>query len=821
MAIFTAIGTAIAGALFGGSALAATIIAGVLAFGLQLGISYLTRRNNQKPKPEPYSAVRGEVRYGGKVPAEALFGTGAVKGHRIGYFKWGSGNKFNADVMVLADGWCDGLEDHVYIYGRKRALVSRAIIDNEVAHYGIAGFDNLVSIRFYDGRPDQGVDTKLVSDTAGLGRNWKSTSVVANKTYVVIEREWTANKFDKGRPEITFVLRGLREYDPRKDSTVAGGDGSHRLNDPSTWEHSHNPAWHRLNYQLGIVKGLVSGRTIIGEGKSLGQLDLGSYFAAMNACDALRADGKKTYQCSLWVSADDDHTEVLQEFDDAMCGYGMNRRGLSGVIAGAPQIPVATLTADDISIDRPTTIRHRKRAFERYNTISGQFTSPASQWQPESLNTVKVNADVAADGRVRQTSNDFLQITDADIGQYCLNVRYRQNRLGGSAEVPVSRRLGFRIEEGNWVSYLGKDWLVTGWIADRKLRIRLKLSETSADIYDDESIDPGPVVVEPSVPVNPSLLTTVANFGAEAGLVEGAGGSEVPALRFTWDPPEDPTITAVRFFYQIEGDAKIFEDQSTDPESGEHFTTKDIVSGKVYVARATITTVPDRLKTYTPFVTTATVTNDLKIALRNLQTDVRDLAQTLAVQYQERVVPLIERLARDTAIGTGANNTEVAVVAKQAGATAVALLALNAVVNDPESGLGALAEAMLAVQVDVGNLSAGGLISMKAQIPPPDGVAAQIDILARASDEDDFIQSGFVIQVIQVGGSFESRIVILTDKLIVSDGSEEVLPFVYEDGTLTLENIRLGTLTFDELRSANDKLVIRGSGSNADISVFS
>lgn len=579
MPIFTSIGTAIAGALFSGSVLAANLIAGALAFGTKLAISYLTR-----PKARKYAAVQGETQFGGDVPVGTLYGTGKVRGQRIFYAKFGSGNKYNSEVFVLANGWCDGLEPVVYFYGQKYTLISRPVIGNEAARYETAEFGNNLSFRFYDGRPGQQVDTKLVNDTATLGQKWKATSVCAGLTYVVIEREYD-DRFSKGKPEFDFVLRGLREYDPRKDSTVAGGSGAHRLNNPATWQHSKNPATHRLNYQLGL-RGLVSGRTLIGEGKTLGQLDLGTYIAAMNVCDTLRSDGKKTYECSLFVTGEDDHTEILKEFDDAMAGYGLNRRGLSGVIAGAPQIPVLAITADDIPMERAQELQRRKSAFDLFNHLSGQFTSPESNWQPESLKPVHVNADVAADGRPRQTSNDFLQVTDPDLAQYLLTIRYRQNRKAGSANVPVSWRVGLAVQEGEWVTLEGTDWLVTGWQCDEQFRFTLALAETGADIYNTAAIQPGPIVIPSTPPVNPSLLSTIQNFNVEVGTVQGATGFEAPALRFTWTPPQDPSITAVRFFYQIDGQTKVFEDQCTSPESGEYITTKNVQSGVFYVARA-------------------------------------------------------------------------------------------------------------------------------------------------------------------------------------------------------------------------------------------
>lgn len=606
MAIFSAIGTAIAGALFAGSTLAASVIAGGLAFAARVGLSYLNR-----PKKRSYSAVQAETQFGGDVPVGTIYGTSKTKGQRTFYAKWGPGNKVNAEVFLLANGWCDGLEPYVYFYGQKQTLVERPIIGNEVAHYGVEGFlaggNHLFSIRFYDGRPGQLVDQKLVDDSASLGQTWKSTSVNAGIAYVVVERIFKPEQFDKGKPDIDFVLRGLREYDPRKDTTVAGGSGPQRLDDPATWVHTLNPAVHRFNYQLGL-RALVSGRTLIGEGKSIGQIDLATYFLAMNVCDTPRLDDKPTYQCSLVVSGEDDHTEILREFDDAMAGYALNRRGLSGVIAGAPQIPVMEITADDIPADRAKEVQFRKSAFDRFNHLSGQFTSIEAMWNPESLKPVYVNADIAADGRNRQTSNDFLQVTDADIAQYLLNIRYRQNRKGGTATLPVSRRVGMKVQEGEWITWRGKTWMITQWSLDERFCVTLKLSETGADIYDDDDIEPGPIVIPPTAPLNPSLLSTVQNFGVAVGLLTGPDGTEYPTLQFTWTPPDDPSIVAVRieYFDGVDPTGKTIQKWRCDqPEEGTEETGANIVPGSPYTARATIVTQPDRLKTWTPWETTA------------------------------------------------------------------------------------------------------------------------------------------------------------------------------------------------------------------------
>ncbi|WP_322884903.1 phage tail protein [Sinorhizobium medicae] len=885
MAIFTGIATAIAGALFGGSALATSLIGGALAFGAKFAVGKLTQQKQGKQK---HTAVQGEIQFGGDVPVGTLYGVGKTKGQRAFYAKWDKGNKRNAEVFILANGWCDGLEPYVYMYGEKYNLVAQSAIGNEVARYGVQGFidgdgNSSISIRFYDGRPGQGVDQRLVDVTANLGNKWKATSKLSGMCYVVVERYYHLEFFrdaGKGKPDIDFVLRGLREYDPRKDSTVAGGSGPQRLNDPSTHVHTKNPAVHRLNYQLGL-RALVSGRTLIGEGKSLGQIDLATYFAAMNVCDTLRANGKKTYECSLFVSGNDDHTEVLKQFDDAMAGYGLNRRGLSGVIPGAPQIPVKDLTAADIPIDRAKDVQFRPSAFERFNHLSGQFTSIESMWNPESLKPVYVNADIAADGRNRQTSIDFLQVTDPDIAQYLLNIRYRQNRMGGKATVPVSRRFGLAVQEGEWITWRGKTWLISEWRADERLRITLVLSETSAEIYDDDGIEPGPIVVPPTPPINPSLLSTVQNFNVAAGMINGAQGYDTPALVFTWTPPDDPTITAVRFVYRIEGTTEIFEDQCTSPEDGSFRTTKNVVSGKVYNARATITTVPDRLRTFTPWMTTAQPTGlqTLLTGLQQLQDDAlnrfKELQQEIDEFFRPRLVELLDAFSLEGAVGQierqqivatigdalaqiteerrvrvseneamaqlltylqaslGTTNarliTEETVRATTDSALASSITTLDAEVDGNlarliaeetarADGDGALATSISGVSADFNGRFAQGLVKFEA-VAAPTGVDARFSVLLRAGTSQSFKVSGFYVELYTEGGVQKSRMAVQADQFLVTSGNSRHYPLVFEDGELKLAVANIGTVNAGLLQSLNGKMKI--DLNNGTIEIFS
>lgn len=641
MAFLTAIGTAVAGVLFtaGTTAftIAASLVTGALSFGLNLALTYLNR-----PKARTYSAVQGEQQFGADSYVSTVYGIAAVAGHRVEYFKYGPGNKYNSHVIILATGWCDGLEPEIIFYGEKHNLIAQPVTGNEVESWLVEGFSNKIKIRFYDGRPGQLADSQLIAATSNvpvaganddesLSNPWAVTDTVDNHAYVVVDEEYEAQYFEKGRLEYLFVLRGLREYDPRFDDTYPGGSGSQRLADPSTWVHTENPAIHRLNYRLG-VRGLISGRALIGMGESLGQIHVASHIAAANVCDTPRVVGgvsKKTYACSLFVSAADDHSQVLKEFEDAMAGYLVNFSGLSGVVPGAPQIPVLDIGVDDIRADAPKSLRWRKSSYDQYNHFSGNYTSKELLWGSAPLAVVSVNADIAADRSLRSTENDFLQVTDPDIGQYLLHIRYRQNRLGAKATLPVSARVGFRVNVGDWVTYLGREWMVVNHSISKALRVTLKLSEVSADVYSEAGIDAGPILPV-YVPVrNPSLASTVYNFSVTAGEIAGEVGSSQPALFFAWNSPNDPSMTGLRVeYWDSLAPELVLQHLFADVEAGAGVVTAGIEGGRTYVARALPVTFPDRFRAYTDNQATQSQT-----PRRGLSVDAVDLQASVAQAF--------------------------------------------------------------------------------------------------------------------------------------------------------------------------------------------
>lgn len=112
-------------------------------------------------------------------------------------------------------------------------------------------------------------DAALVAAFAAQGITYADT--LAGYAYSVLAMP--ARAFD-GQLNVTGLVRGRKLYDPRKDST-AGGSGSHRLNNPATWQHSKNPALALADFCASTLYGLGS------------PVEWSSAATTASACDAL------------------------------------------------------------------------------------------------------------------------------------------------------------------------------------------------------------------------------------------------------------------------------------------------------------------------------------------------------------------------------------------------------------------------------------------------------------------------------------------------------------------------------------------------------
>lgn len=145
-------------------------------------------------------------------------------------------------------------------------------------------YANLAYIRRYYGTSSQTVDWKLNNQILIGGELTSSTFTTAFRglgiAYTALSFTFNQDVY-RGAPQVSLDVNGAKMYDPRQDSTVNGGSGSHRADDSTTWTYPINPS-----PALAIGWYLL---TATGGDYAKGEINWPTFITSANTCDALVA----------------------------------------------------------------------------------------------------------------------------------------------------------------------------------------------------------------------------------------------------------------------------------------------------------------------------------------------------------------------------------------------------------------------------------------------------------------------------------------------------------------------------------------------------
>lgn len=170
--------------------------------------------------------------------------------------------------------------------------------------------------------------------TINAGTAWDASCRLTGCAYVYLRIKRTGNSKKTESPlvqglpsRITIIGEGAPLYDPRLDSTVPSGSGSHRADNQATWgtyagaDDYDNPALQLLWFLLGWK---INDKLSIGAGVPPERIDLESFITAANICDeniTLATGGtQKRYRTSGTASDEDDRMEAINTFLACMNG---------------------------------------------------------------------------------------------------------------------------------------------------------------------------------------------------------------------------------------------------------------------------------------------------------------------------------------------------------------------------------------------------------------------------------------------------------------------------------------------------------------------
>jgi hypothetical protein len=370
-------------------------------------------------------------------------------------------------------------------------------------------------------------------------------------------------KLSSGIPtRITQVIKGVKVYDPRKDSTN-GGTGSHRVNDSSTWEWSANWALIVVNYLLGYT---LNGTLVYGVGVGSDEIDWPQVIAMADVCDTT-VDGKPRYRIGGIVSITQDHEQVIGQLEAAIGGKVAKFGGKYYLWCPHDDlISAGTLTDADIISQSGIRFTPAGPIEELFNTARGRYVDADVIYQMRPYPQVVESTAVTEDGKTRMMERDFTFIQDESIAERVAREMVRRSRFTGSVAVVVGPRgllvkpfdvITINFRETNFTNELFR---VVSMQYSAQGAVVLELIEEDASIYDTSTaLGTSLVQLDPDA-YDPTAAYSVTGLSLSTVSVAGAGGTTIDGVKVSWNPPP-PLVEFTEGGYRKTGDTDFIYDR--------------------------------------------------------------------------------------------------------------------------------------------------------------------------------------------------------------------------------------------------------------------
>lgn len=544
MAIFTGIAGAITG-LLSSTFLSGTIGSLLLRTAVGIGVSLLAQAIAGKPK-EPVFAISGSLQAAGDLPRSILFGRTATAGSLVWVNTWGQDgdtpNGYLTQVISLADYPIAALRK-VWVNGEPVSLVGM----NTGWGFRVPEYDNEggnLWIKFYDGT--QTVADSFLTDTcSNHNRQWDRYRVGYGVAYAIITARVSKRMFS-GVPNFKFEVDGAKLYDITKDST-AGGNGSHRWSDRTTWggDGDHLPAVQAYN----LLRGLRwNNQWFYGvQGMTPARLPAADWIHAINKCRApiQGADGlEPTYRSGGEITIDAPLANALEALNTTCQGRIAEIGGMYRMHVGVPDAPVVHFTDEDILSTEVQTFTPFYGLADTINGVSATYPAASDGWVMKAAPAI-YNKDLEA----RHGNRRLMAKVEFSFVPYPEQVQ----RLMKSAlqEAQRARRHTFVLPPAYWryctpgaiVSwsskrngYVNKLMRIDGVLDRPDLGVQVDLTEVDPSDYDwQSSSDYRPPIDGAVGALRPSPQPIIDWFAEPAAVRDNLDRPRRPAIKISWD----------------------------------------------------------------------------------------------------------------------------------------------------------------------------------------------------------------------------------------------------------------------------------------------
>ncbi|ETR76394.1 tail protein, partial [Afipia sp. P52-10] len=665
MPIFTGIGALIAtvGSFFGASFSVGTfLLNAAVGVGLSL-VSRLLAGTAAQNQGARVGGVQGKLQAAGDLARSFPLGFSVTAGSLVYANTWGKDgdtpNAYLTQVIAVSD--LPTTLARIYANG-----VSTTILTGEAhADYGIPveqyrkdGKDHLW-IKFHDGTQTT-ADTFLSNSVASAERPWGPDRIGKGIAYAICTALINDELFT-GFPQLRFELDGVRLYDPSRDDT-AGGTGSQRWSDPSTWggDGDNLPAVQAYNVLRGISYG---GQWLYGlQGVSAAQLPSEAWINAINACrDPIEgASGlEPSYRAGMELLVSHQIGDTLDVLMTSSQGRLAEIGGTYKMRVGPPGAPVLIFTDEDIISTEEQTFTPFFGLSETVNGISASYPEPAEGWNMKvAPPLLRTDLEAMHGGRRLLSEIKF------DAVPYVEQVQ----RLMKSAllEAQRARRHTYSLPPMFWLlepgdvvawssarnGYVTKLFRVDGAIDKANLDVIVDLTEVDPSDYEwNHATDFRPVPRNPIVFVRPSAQAVLDWYAEGATVYDANGLARRPAILLEWNGTVTSDIAAIQFEVR-EGFGTmeiVHRGRSENVAAGSILVSQNLLPNTSYQVRGR----------YIPGNPRDTLWSDwIAVTTPNILVGGKDIVQSLLYQMQELQDEMDRRMSLvENGMQTSANSS--------------------------------------------------------------------------------------------------------------------------------------------------------------------
>lgn len=514
-----------------------------LVVGFVLSFAGTLLKQAFAPKQKSATGTRGTAEVGGKVAQYFLMGTVGEAG-KLEYTNfWGhSGdvpNAYNVDVYSFGDLPITALSK-LYVFGAEEPISSSGHVTQGYPTTGDKA--GKLWIEFFDGTQTTANSYLLGKFGSDADRPWLSDMIFRGVPYLTATALWDEKVWTRF-PEIVGEFQGIKLYDVTKDST-AGGSGSQRWDNPSTWAFSDNNAVMVYNILRGIY---YNGARVWGGSCTAAQLPYDVWAAAIAACDApvalLGGGTEKAFRAGRRVNLNERPSEVIQELL-----IGCNGRishaadGQVYILVGVPSEADAGFTDDDVLATEPLGSIPFPNLDSIVNGATATYREPSQAWEDKET-APYIRSDLVAedDGREQTQGLDLGTTFSGTQAQRILKAvieegrRFRTHVVALPPEFAHYRPLHVVAWTSSRFDYDAKLFLITARTRDPWGNVVFGLQEIDpADHAWTPAVDERPLSFAPVVIARPAPQPMTGWSVAPAYMPDNEGLPRSPSIEVSF-----------------------------------------------------------------------------------------------------------------------------------------------------------------------------------------------------------------------------------------------------------------------------------------------